>query len=62
MNILTMIRTVLWSFFGIRRSASHQADMATINLPMLPFVAVVLAACFGGVLYALARLAVVVGH
>ena len=25
------IGAVLWSFFGVRRSASHEADMAELN-------------------------------
>jgi hypothetical protein len=62
MNLLKMTRIVLWSFFGIRRSASHQADMANISLPLLPLVAVVLAAGFGATLFALAKLAIDVAH
>ncbi|MFM0226270.1 MULTISPECIES: DUF2970 domain-containing protein [Paraburkholderia] len=62
MNLLKMTRIVLWSFFGIRRGASHQADMAGVKLPLLPLVAVALAAGFGATLFALARLAVSVAH
>ena len=62
MDLLKMTRIVLWSFFGIRRGASHQTDMAGVKLPLLPLVAVVLAAGFGATLFALARLAVNVAH
>jgi Protein of unknown function (DUF2970) len=62
MNFLKMMRIVLWSFFGVRKSASHQADMAGVKLPMLPVMAVVLAGGFGAVLFSLARLAVSVAH
>lgn len=62
MNLLKMTRIVLWSFFGIRRGAAHQADMAGVRLPLLPVVAVALAAGFGATLFALARLAVSVAH
>jgi len=62
MAFLKMMRIVLWSFFGVRKSASHQADMAGISLPVLPVVAVLLAACFGGVLFSMAKLAIAVSH
>lgn len=58
-NLLKMIRIVLWSFLGIRRGTAHQADIAGVRLP---FVAVVLAAGFGAILFALAKLAVNVAH
>jgi hypothetical protein len=57
-----MLRIVLWSFFGVRKSASHQADMAAIKLPLLPLVAIGLAAAFGTLLFCLARLATTVAH
>jgi hypothetical protein len=62
MNLLTMTRIVLWSFFGIRRSASHQADIADVKLPLLPVVAVALAAGFGATLFGLVKLAINVAH
>lgn len=62
MNLLKMTRMVLWSFFGIRRSASHQADIADVKLPLLPVVAVVLAAGFGATLFGLVKLAINVAH
>jgi hypothetical protein len=57
-----MLRIVLWSFFGVRKSASHQADMAAIKLSLLPLVAIGLAAGFGAVLFCLARFATTVAH
>jgi hypothetical protein len=61
-SFLAMMRMVLWSFFGVRKSASHQTDVASVPLPLLPFVAVLLAAAFGGVLFFAAKLAVAVAH
>jgi Protein of unknown function (DUF2970) len=62
MAFLRILRIVLWSFFGVRESASHQADMAAIKLPMLPVVAIGLAGGFGALLFGLARLATAVAH
>ncbi|OXC72674.1 DUF2970 domain-containing protein [Caballeronia sordidicola] len=62
MAFLRILRIVLWSFFGVRKSASHQADMAAIKLPMLPVVAIGLAGGFGALLFGLARLATAVAH
>ena len=62
MSFLRMMRIVLWSFFGVRKSASHEEDFGAIKLPLLPFIAVALAASFGGLLFGLARLAVVAAH
>lgn len=50
-----MMRMVLWSFFGVRKGAEHQADLASVKLPWVPVMAILLAACFGGVLFAIAR-------
>ncbi|MFT4434455.1 DUF2970 domain-containing protein [Caballeronia sp. 15715] len=62
MAFLRMLRIVLWSFFGVRKSASHQADMAAVKLPLLPVVAIGLAGGFGALLFGLARLASTVTH
>jgi hypothetical protein len=62
MNLLKMTRIVLWSFLGIRRGASHQADMVGVQLPLLPLVAVGLATGFGAILFGLAKLAINVAH
>ena len=59
MAFLKMLRIVLWSFFGVRKRASHQADMVGIKLHWLPVVAIGLAGCLGAALFCVARLAVV---
>jgi len=56
------MRIVLWSFFGVRKSASHEEDFGSVNVSLLPFIAVGLAASFGGLLFALAKLAIVAAH
>jgi nitrate reductase NapE component len=61
-NFLKLLRIVAWSFFGVRKRASHQADMATVKLPLLPVVAVALAGGFGALLFSLARIAASVAH
>ena len=48
MELVRMIRIVLWSFFGVRKQASHEADFANVNFSFLPFVAVGLALLIGG--------------
>jgi hypothetical protein len=45
-----MVRLVLWSFFGVRKRAGHEADLAGMNFVMLPFVAVALALLIGACL------------
>ncbi|MEM5383839.1 DUF2970 domain-containing protein [Paraburkholderia phymatum] len=56
MEILKLIRIVLWSFFGVRKSASHEADFANVNIVLLPFVAVILAAFIGGTIFTVVHL------
>jgi hypothetical protein len=59
MELVRMMRVVLWSFFGVRKSASHEADFANMNFSWLPFVAVGLAlfigACILGVVLLVAH-------
>jgi hypothetical protein len=62
MNLPAMIRMVLWSFFGVRRGAAHQADLANVKLSVLPVVAITLAGGFGLLLFSLVKLAVTVAH
>ena len=62
MAFVRMLRIVLWSFFGVRKGASHQTDMAAVMLPLLPVVAIGLAGGFGALLFGLARLAATVAH
>ncbi|CAG9262771.1 Glycerol kinase [Paraburkholderia unamae] len=50
MEVLRMVRIVLWSFFGVRKSAAHEADFANVNFSWLPFVAVGLAVFIGACL------------
>jgi hypothetical protein len=40
------IGAVLWSFFGVRRSANHEADMAELNPVHVIAVGVMAAAIF----------------
>lgn len=51
MAFLRMVRIVLWSFFGVRKRASHEADFANVNFGFLPFVAVALALCVGAAIF-----------
>jgi hypothetical protein len=51
MQLLGMIRLVLWSFFGVRNSKAHATDLAKVNFTLLPFVAIVLAALVGATVY-----------
>ncbi|MBB5417441.1 putative integral membrane protein [Paraburkholderia atlantica] len=48
MELIRMARIVLWSFFGVRNRAAHEADFANLNFSWLPFVAIGLAALIGG--------------
>jgi diacylglycerol kinase len=56
MALLRMIRIVLWSFFGVRRRASHEADFAQVNFSLLPVIAVVLALCIGASIFGVVML------
>ncbi|CAB3731442.1 hypothetical protein R8871_05774 [Paraburkholderia graminis C4D1M] len=42
-----MVGMVLASFFGVRKRANHEADLAKVNMVLLPFVAVALALMIG---------------
>ena len=46
MRLGQTIGAVLWSFFGVRRSASHEADMAELNPVHVIAVGVAAAAIF----------------
>ena len=56
MELLKLVRIVLWSFFGVRKRQSHEADFANVNMVLLPFVAVILAACVGGTIFTVVKL------
>ncbi|KVL42584.1 glycerol kinase [Burkholderia territorii] len=58
MKLLGMIKLVLWSFFGVRNSKAHAADLANVNCTLLPFVAIVLALLVGAVIYGVVHLVV----
>jgi hypothetical protein len=61
-NLLKMIRIVLWSFFGVRKRASHNADMSDVKLPLLPIIAILLAGGFGAGILSVAKLASKIAH
>ena len=42
-SLLQTIKAVLWSFFGIRRRAAHEHDVAKLNLAYVIITGVVLA-------------------
>ena len=56
MEFLRLVRIVLSSFFGVRNSASHEADIANVNFVLLPFVAVFLAVAIGGIIFGFVHL------
>jgi hypothetical protein len=62
MNLLKMVRIVLWSFFGVRKRASHNADFAQVKLSLLPVIAITLAGGFGLALLTVAKLATGIAH
>ena len=47
MELVRTIKMVLWSFFGVRKSAAHELDLENVNFSLLPFVAVGLAVLIG---------------
>jgi hypothetical protein len=53
---------VFWSFFGVRKGASHRADLAAVKLPWLSIAIVVFVTAFGATLFSLAKLAVAVAR
>ena len=53
-GIVTVAKTVLWSFFGIRRRKEHEADVARLSLKQ-----VVIAGIVGGVLFVLTLVLIV---
>ncbi|WP_233831642.1 DUF2970 domain-containing protein [Paraburkholderia sp. ZP32-5] len=56
MELITMVRIVLSSFFGVRKRASHEADFANVNMVLLPFVAVALALMIGLLIFGVVHL------
>ena len=45
-NLLQVFKAVLWSFFGIRRRAEHEADAVRLRLPQVVAVGIMCAALF----------------
>lgn len=58
MELFRMVCMVLASFFGVRKRANHEADLANVNMVMLPFVAVVLAFLIGLFIFGIVHLVV----
>lgn len=58
MGTLGCVRTVLWGFFGVRRSAAAGDEPTSAQPLVLMGVAIVAAALFGLTWYGLAHLAV----
>lgn len=58
MGALVYVRMVLWSFFGIRRSAAAGEELTKVKPLVVLATAVVLAALFGMILWGVANLAV----
>ena len=56
MEFLRLVRIVLSSFFGVRKRASHEADIANVNFVLLPFVAVFMAVFIGAIIFGLVHL------
>ena len=57
MSPLRYIRMVLWSFFGIRRSAGAGEELADVRLVPLGLTAIAVAALIVGTLVSLALIA-----
>jgi hypothetical protein len=53
-GVLTVAKTVFWSFFGIRRRKEHEADIARLTLKQ-----VVIAGIVGGILFVLTLVLIV---
>jgi hypothetical protein len=58
MTALVYVRMVLWSFFGIRRSAAAGEELTQVKPLAVLATAIVLASLFGLTLWGIAKLAV----
>lgn len=58
MSMLSYVRMVLWSFFGIRRRAGADEELARSKPGVLVAVGLVLAGLFGLLMWTLANVAV----
>jgi Protein of unknown function (DUF2970) len=57
-ELFRMVCMVLASFFGVRKRAAHETDLANVNMALLPFVAVALALLIGLLIFGAVRLIV----
>ena len=57
-GFLTTLKAVLWSFFGIRRSADHSSDMSKLNPLHVVIVGVLAAAGFVAILIFVVKMVV----
>lgn len=55
LSLLATIKAVAWSFFGVRRGADYQADVAKLNPVHVAIAGVIGGACFIGALVLLVR-------
>ncbi|MFT7772964.1 MAG: DUF2970 domain-containing protein [Roseateles sp.] len=58
MPVLSYVRMILWSFFGIRRRAGADEEQARVNPGALIAAGLLIAALFGVVVWTLASVAV----
>ncbi|MGF6937057.1 hypothetical protein OKW41_006219 [Paraburkholderia sp. UCT70] len=58
MELVRMVCMVLASFFGVRKRANHEADLANVNMLLLPFVAVAVAIGIGLLIFGAVHLIV----
>ncbi|MBV8634383.1 MAG: DUF2970 domain-containing protein [Burkholderiaceae bacterium] len=58
MNLLQMIRMVLWSFFGIRKRAGLESDIKSAHPLQILAVALALVAVFIGILLTVVKTAI----
>ena len=55
LSLLATVKAVAWSFFGVRRGADYQADVARLNPVHVAIAGIIGGACFIGVLVLLVR-------
>jgi Protein of unknown function (DUF2970) len=55
LSLLATVKAVAWSFFGVRRGADYQADVARLNPVHVAIAGIIGGACFIGALVLLVR-------
>jgi hypothetical protein len=55
-SIVATVSAVVWSFFGVRRGADHEKDMASLNPVVVIVVGILLAVVFVVSLIAVVKL------